>query len=69
MILEDPGQRPIGVYEIVRRFGDLNIKQARKLVDSAPGPILTGMPRRQAEALKLEIEALGAVVDLVSSSG
>jgi ribosomal protein L7/L12 len=46
----------------------LSSKQALKLVKAVPGPVITGMPRVQAEALKIQFEALGAVVQLTPSS-
>jgi ribosomal protein L7/L12 len=67
VVLDDPGQRPIGIYNLVRRFrfDDLSTKQVKKLVDSAPQTILPRMARTQAEAIKIELEALGAQVRLV----
>ena len=60
----DRGARPIRVYQTVDRLTRLNIKQARKLVDSAPQAVITQVPRTQAEALKIEMEATGATVEL-----
>lgn len=64
VILDDPGERPVGIYQIVHRLTDLNAKQAKKLVDSAPQAILRRMTRTQAEAIKIELEGLGAQVRL-----
>ena len=64
VVLDDPGERPIGIYNLVRGLTNLNAKQVKKLVDSAPQTILPRMPRTQAEALKLELEGLGARVRL-----
>jgi Ribosomal protein L7/L12 C-terminal domain len=44
---------------------DLNTEQVKKLVDSAPQTILPRMARTQAEAIKVELKALGAQVRLV----
>jgi large subunit ribosomal protein L7/L12 len=60
----DRGARAIRVYQTVDRLTRLNIKQARKLVDSAPQAVITQVPRTQAEALKVELEATGATVEL-----
>lgn len=68
VILEDPGERPIGIYNLVRRYTNLNVKQAKKLVDSAPQTILSRMPGAQAEAIKLELEGLGARVRLAPAA-
>jgi large subunit ribosomal protein L7/L12 len=62
IILEDAGSRPIGVYQMVDRWTKLNIKQAKKLVDAAPQAIITRVAQAQAEALKTQLEGLGARV-------
>jgi large subunit ribosomal protein L7/L12 len=69
IIVGDAGQRPIGLYNLVKGFTALNIKQARKLVDGAPQPVITRVPKTQAEGIKIEIEALGATVELRASAG
>jgi large subunit ribosomal protein L7/L12 len=67
IVLHEPPLTPVRVYELVRRFGGLNIKQAKKLVDSAPAAIITGMPQAQAEAVKIQLETVGAIVRLQPS--
>jgi len=64
VILLDAGQTPVGIYRVIRRVTTLNVKQARARVDAAPGPIITGLARVQAEAIKVELEAHGAIVQL-----
>ena len=64
IILDDAGQTPVGIYRIIQRLTSLNVKQARAQVDAAPGPIITGLPRTKAEAIKVELEAVGAIVRL-----
>jgi ribosomal protein L7/L12 len=64
IVVVDPGVRRIPVYDAVRRFTGLNVKQARKLVDAPPQAIITQVPLRQAEALKIELEASGATLEL-----
>ena len=64
VILLDAGRMPVGIYRIIRRVSSLNVKQAKARVGAAPGPIITGIAKVQAEAIKVEIEALGAVVQL-----
>ena len=68
ILLESAGERPIGIYNAIRKWSDLNVKQARKLVDSAPQPIITRISRTQAEAIKTELEALGATISLRASA-
>lgn len=64
IVVVDPGTRPIPIYDAVRRFTRLNVKQARKLVDTPPQAIITQVPLRQAEALKIELEAFGGTLEL-----
>jgi len=64
VILLDAGRTPLGIYGIIRRVTSANVKEARARVDAAPGPIITGIARVQAEAIKVQIEALGAIVQL-----
>jgi len=65
VVLEDRGERPVGIYQLVHHLTDLNAKQAKKLVDSAPQTILARMAITLAEAIKVELEGLGARVRLV----
>jgi ribosomal protein L7/L12 len=60
----DRGPRAIRVYQVVDRLTGLNIKRARTLVDSAPQAVVTQVPQTQAEALKIELEASGATIEL-----
>jgi ribosomal protein L7/L12 len=64
IVLLDHWPRPIAIYKVVDRFTGLNIKQARKLVDAPPRVILSRVPAVQAQALKIEMEALGATFEL-----
>jgi ribosomal protein L7/L12 len=60
----DRGLVDIVLLDPVDRFTALNLKQARKLVDALPRAIITQVPRSQASALKIELEAFGAIVEL-----
>lgn len=66
LIVEDDGQQPIGVWGLVQRASKLDITrtQARKMFKSGEQPIIVGLSKPQAEALKIEFEALGATVRL-----
>jgi ribosomal protein L7/L12 len=67
IVLLDHGPRPIAIYQVVHRFTGLNIKQVRKLVDAPPQVILSRVPAVQAQALRSEMEALGATFELRAS--
>ncbi len=42
----------------------LGLKEAKDLVDSAPGPVKEGIPKDEAEAIKAKLEEQGATVEL-----
>ncbi len=66
VIVEDGGEQPIGVWSLIQRASKLDITrtQAQKMLKSGQHPVIPGLPRAQAEALKVEFEALGATVRL-----
>ena len=69
LIVEDDGQQPIGVWNLIQRASKLDITrtQARKMLKSGEHPVIAGLTKQQAEALKVEFEALGATVRLASA--
>lgn len=70
VIVEDAGQQPIGVWSLIQRASKLDITrtQAQKMLKAGKHPVIPGLRRAQAEALKIEFEALGATVRLGSAS-
>ena len=68
LIVEDAGQQPIGVWSLIERASKLDITrtQAMKMLKAGEQPVIAGLAKPQAEALKLEFEALGATVRLGS---
>ena len=40
------------------------LKEAKDIVDGAPAPVKTGVPKDEAEALKKQLEEAGAEVEL-----
>ena len=64
VILESAGEKKIGVIKEVRALTDLGLKEAKDLVDAAPGPIKSGVPRDEADKLKAELEEAGATVEV-----
>jgi ribosomal protein L7/L12 len=69
LIVEDEGQQPIGVWSLIQRASKLDITrtQAQKMFKSREQPVIVGLSKPQAEALKVEFEALGATVRLGSA--
>ena len=64
VILESVGDKKIQVIKVVRAATGLGLKEAKALVDAAPGPIKEGIERDEAEKLKAELEEAGGSVEL-----
>lgn len=62
--LVSAGEKKIQVIKVVREVTGLALKEAKDLVDGAPQVIKTGLPKADAEALKLKLEAEGGKVEL-----
>ena len=55
--LTDIGAKKINVIKAVREVTSLGLKEAKDLVESAPAAIKEGIPKDEAEALALAIDA------------
>src|ERR1700709_1442419 len=64
VILTGPGDKKSQVIKVVRAATGLGLKEAKALVDEAPGPIKDGLDREEAEKLKAELEEAGGSVEL-----
>jgi large subunit ribosomal protein L7/L12 len=64
VILKEIGPKKIQVIKVVRQITSLGLKEAKELVDSAPSPVVQGVPKEQAEDVKSKLEAEGAVVEI-----
>src|SRR5262249_37585402 len=62
--LADVGGQKVPVIKVVRAATGLGLKEAKALVDAAPGPVKEGVERDEAEKLKAELEEAGATVEL-----
>ncbi len=63
VILEDAGDKKIGVIKVVREIvSGLGLKEAKDLVDGAPKPVLEKAKKEAAEDAKAKLEAAGAKV-------
>ncbi len=62
--LKDAGASKIGVIKVVKEALGLGLKEAKDLVDAAPGDLKTGMKKEEAEAIKKQLEDAGATVEL-----
>ena len=67
VILAAAGDNKIGVIKEVRAsVPGLGLAEAKKLVESAPQPLKTGVPKAEAEEIKKKIEAAGGKAELIA---
>lgn len=64
VVLASVGAEKIKVIKVVRELTGLGLKEAKELVDGAPGNIKEGVEKAEAEAIKTQLEAVGATVEL-----
>ena len=64
VILKNAGASKLAVVKLVKDLTGAGLKEAKELVDGAPAPVKTGVPKDEAEALKKQLEAAGAEVEL-----
>ncbi len=64
VVLEGFGDAKIAVIKAVRELTSLGLKEAKDVVESAPKPILEGVPKDKAEEAKAKLESAGAAVSI-----
>jgi large subunit ribosomal protein L7/L12 len=64
VVLTDIGDKKINVIKAVREITGLGLKEAKALVDGAPGNVKEGVAKADAEAMKAKLEEAGAKVEL-----
>ena len=64
VVLQGPGEKKIQVIKVVRAATGLGLKEAKALVDEAPNPVKEALSREDADALKTQLEEVGASVEL-----
>jgi large subunit ribosomal protein L7/L12 len=64
VVLTGAGAEKIKVIKVVRELTGLGLKEAKDLVDSAPSNIKEGIEKAEAEAIKAQLEGVGAAVEL-----
>ena len=58
------GANKVAVIKAVRGATALGLKEAKDLVEAAPTPVKEAISKEEAEALKKELEAAGASVEI-----
>jgi large subunit ribosomal protein L7/L12 len=63
-ILSEIGGQKIQVIKVVRELTGLGLKEAKAVVDGAPGPVKEDTSKEEAETIKEKLEAVGAKVEI-----
>jgi len=64
VVLTSAGDKKIQVIKVVRAVTGLGLKEAKDLVDGAPGAVKEGAAKEEAESIKAQLEEAGAGVEL-----
>lgn len=64
VVLENFGDKKIGVIKVVRAATGLGLKEAKDLVEGVPSKVKEGITKEDAEKLKGELEEAGATVSI-----
>ena len=64
VVLSAVGAEKIKVIKAVREITGLGLKEAKELVDGAPSNVKEGVEKAEAEAIKAQLEEVGAEVTL-----
>ena len=64
VILKAAGGSKLAVVKLVKELTGAGLKEAKGIVDGAPAPLKEGVAKDEAEALKAQLEAAGAEVEL-----
>ena len=64
VVLTGAGEKKIQVIKVVRALTGLGLKEAKDLVDSAPGPVKEGVNQEEADSIKAQLGEAGAGVEL-----
>ena len=63
-MLKAAGAEKLKVIKLVKELTGLGLKDAKGLVDNAPGVVKEGLAKAEAEGMKKQLEELGAEVEL-----
>ena len=64
VVLTSAGDKKIQAIKVVRAITGLGLKEAKDLVDGAPGPVKEGVNREEADSIKGQLEEAGAGVEI-----
>jgi len=64
VFLESAGSAKLQVVKEVKTLLGVGLKEAKDIVDGAPGMVKEGVPKAEAESIKAALEGAGATVEL-----
>jgi len=64
VVLKAAGANKINVIKVVRALTSLGLKEAKDLVDGAPGTVKQGVSKQEAEDAKKQLAEAGAEVEV-----
>jgi large subunit ribosomal protein L7/L12 len=64
VVLKAIGANKINVIKVVRALTSLGLKEAKDLVDAAPGTVKQGVSKQEAEDAKKQLVEVGAEVEV-----
>ena len=64
VVLAEVGPSKMNVIKIVKNLTGLGLKEAKAVVDGAPGTIKEAVPTEEAQKMKAELEEAGAKIEL-----
>jgi len=64
VILKSAGAQKLQIVKLVKDITGLGLKEAKAVVDAAPGPVKEGVSKDEAEAIKGQLVEAGAEVEL-----
>ena len=62
--ITESGANKINVIKAVRELTEMGLKEAKDLVDAAPKAVKENIKKEEAEAIKKQLEAAGATVEV-----
>ena len=64
VILKDVGPEKIKVIKVVREVTSLGLKEAKDLVDGAPGTIKEAVSKQEADDMEAKLKEVGATIEI-----
>jgi large subunit ribosomal protein L7/L12 len=64
VVLASAGDKKINVIKVVRELTGLGLKEAKDLVDGAPGTVKEGVSKEEAESIRTKLTEVGATVEI-----